>query len=395
MHPSAELYGSDRMTLESVRGLRDAGAAVTVVLGSDGPLREVISEVGASVESMPMPVLRRAALRPAGALRLLATAVRALPAMWRTVVRSRAGCLYVGTLTVPLWTVVARLRGMAVLVHVHEAEQSSSRWARTALAAPLLLADLVLVNSHASGAALTAVVPRLHDRIRLVPNGVAGPPDECGPPPAPPGPGEPWRLVQLGRISPRKGTDVAVRAVAELRAAGTPVHLSVVGGVFPGTEWFERDVAELVRRRGIADRVEFRGVVDEVWPELADAHIVIVPSREEPFGNVAVEAMLARRPVVVSATQGLREIVQPGETGEVTEPGDADALAAAVERVIGDWPAATARADRARTLAARSWSTDRYRADVVAAVAALGGMGRGTDAGPEPAERGSSHQGAW
>lgn len=37
VHPSAELYGSDRMTLESVRGLRDAGAAVTVVLGSDGP----------------------------------------------------------------------------------------------------------------------------------------------------------------------------------------------------------------------------------------------------------------------------------------------------------------------------------------------------------------------
>jgi glycosyltransferase involved in cell wall biosynthesis len=89
-----------------------------------------------------------------------------------------------------------------------------------------------------------------------------------------------------------------------------------------------------------------------------------VPSRVEPFGNAAVEAMLAGRPVVAGATQGLREIVRPGENGELAAPGDAPDLADAIGRVLASWPEAVARAERARHEAQARYSPARYRRDL-------------------------------
>jgi glycosyltransferase involved in cell wall biosynthesis len=89
---------------------------------------------------------------------------------------------------------------------------------------------------------------------------------------------------------------------------------------------------------------QLRGIQNPVWPWLAEADIVVVPSRWEPFGNVAVEGMLARRPVVASSVQGLTEIVRPGQTGLLVPPDDPAALAAAIATLLGDWPRAKALA---------------------------------------------------
>jgi glycosyltransferase involved in cell wall biosynthesis len=147
------------------------------------------------------------------------------------------------------------------------------------------------------------------------------------------------------------------------------VTLDLVGGVFPGYEWFQDEVREQARRLGVADRVRWHGVLDDVWGMLAEADIALVPSRVEPFGNAAVEAMLAQRPVVAGATQGLREIVRPGENGVLAEPGDAGALADAIESLLEDWTGARARATRARAEAVTRFSVQRYRDDVASAIA--------------------------
>jgi glycosyltransferase involved in cell wall biosynthesis len=93
-----------------------------------------------------------------------------------------------------------------------------------------------------------------------------------------------------------------------------------------------------------------------------------VPSRVEPFGNAAVEAMLAGRPVIVGDTQGLREIVRPGDNGELVLPGDSDALADAIERIITNWPAARQRSDAARQEALQRYSPQSYATQIVAAL---------------------------
>jgi glycosyltransferase involved in cell wall biosynthesis len=177
----------------------------------------------------------------------------------------------------------------------------------------------------------------------------------------------PVRLVLVGRVSARKGTDVAVAALAALHEQGIEATLDLVGGVFPGYEWFEADVRRQIEAAGLTASVTWSGVLPSVWPSLDAADIALVPSRVEPFGNAAVEAMLAGRPVIAGDTQGLREIVRPGENGELTVPGDGASLAAAITRTVQDWPAARERAGQARAEAQERYSPKSYR-DTVAAV---------------------------
>ncbi|WP_232376146.1 glycosyltransferase [Amycolatopsis aidingensis] len=362
-HASAELYGSDRVFLESVRALAEAGWQVTVTLPAAGPLEDALRRAGARVLRCPSPVLRKAALRPAGLARLLLDTARAVPPMVRLLREIRPELVYVNTVTVPLWLPLARLLGAAVVAHVHEAEEAVPAPVRFALAAPLLAAHRVVVNSLATGAVVVRALPRLRERTRLVYNGVPGPPAR---PPSPPRHGEPARVLLVGRISPRKGTDTAVRALARLRERGRPVELEVLGSVFPGYEWFERRVRAEAERAGIAGSVRLGGFRDEVWEAYRAADVAIVPSRVEPFGNTAVEAQLAGVPVVVTDAQGLPETVEGGRWGAVVPADDPDALAAAIAAVLDDHPAALARARAAREAARTRFGPRRYRAEILA-----------------------------
>ncbi|EQD83010.1 hypothetical protein A8924_3568 [Saccharopolyspora erythraea NRRL 2338] len=360
-HPSAELYGSDRVFLESVIALAESGWRVVVALPGDGPLAEAIREQGAEVVYCPTPVLRKSALRPSGFIRLLGDFARSVVPTVRLLRSTRADVVYVNTVTVPTWLLLARLTRHAVIAHVHEAEEAAAPAVRAALCAPLLAATTVVVNSEATAAATTRPLPRLRRRIRLVYNGVPGPEGEQG---APRAPHDPVRLVLVGRLSPRKGTDVAVRAVARLRARGRAVALDLVGSVFTGYEWYQRELQDLVREHDLGDVVGFHGFQTDVWDALREADIALVPSRFEPFGNTSVEAQLAGTPVIVTDAQGLPETVAHGEFGAVVPAGDPDALAAAISGALDDWEKTVRTAEQAREHARERFAPQRYRREI-------------------------------
>lgn len=362
-HPSSELYGSDRVALESVAALVGTGRTVHTTLTSDGPLRAHLEKAGSAVSVLAVPVLRKSQMSVGGLLGLAVDTVRRTPGMLGMLWRNRPHLVYVSTVTVPWWLVLARLSGARVVCHVHEAEESVPRIVRMGLAAPLLLAHRVIANSELSRDVIVRDLPVLRGRTRVVYNGVPGP-DEVTPPRS-----EltgPVRLVLVGRLSPRKGTDVAVEALALLADRGVDAVLDLVGGVFPGYEWFEQEVRAAAERTGVSHRVRWRGVQSDVWDALAGADIVLVPSRVEPFGNAAVEAMLAARPVVVGDTQGLREIVRHGENGFLAAPDDPEALADAIAAVVLDWPSAVHRAEHARSEAHQRFAPRRYRDALIA-----------------------------
>jgi glycosyltransferase involved in cell wall biosynthesis len=364
-HPSAELYGSDRVALESARAFTEAGWDVHVTLTDHGPLVDLLEKLGCAVQVQPAPVLRKAYLSPIGLLRFAIRTARCTPAMIRTLRRIRPEVVYVSTVTVPWWLVLARFARARVIAHVHEAEDDVPRLIGVALAAPLLLTHRVIANSAASRNTVVQAVPALAGRIRVIYNGVPGPPTgsplrEVLDPPV--------RLVLVGRVSVRKGTDVAVAALAVLRSRSVEATLDLVGGVFPGYEWFEQDVRGQIAAAGLSDAVRWQGVLSEVWPALQAADVALVPSRVEPFGNAAVEAMLAGRPVIAGDTQGLREIVRAGDNGELAVPGDAQSLADAIGRTIADWPATRLRAQAAATEARDRFAPESYRAKIVTAI---------------------------
>ncbi len=362
-HASVELYGSDLQLVETAAGCVDAGADVVVVLPGDGPLAERMRGVGARVETLDVPVLRKAHLTPRGIVALGVATLRALGPMTRLVRRMRPDTVLVNTLTIPAWLVAARLAGVAPVCHVHEAE-ADARWVvRVGLAAPLLLARAVVVNSVAARDVVVSAVPALGRRTRVVYNGVPGPPDvpvADGGAGAAPGTAH---VVLVGRLSPRKGSDVALEAVALLRGTGWDVRLRLCGSVFAVYDLFEDQLLVRASADDLAGAVDLVGYADP-WEWFARGDVVVVPSRVEPFGNVAVQAMLAGRPVVVSRTQGLAEIVKDGETGLLVRPDDPVALADAIAALLDDPARASALAKAGRQDAAERFGAQRYRAQM-------------------------------
>ncbi|WP_034623028.1 glycosyltransferase family 4 protein [Cellulomonas sp. URHE0023] len=368
-HPSTELYGSDLQLVESVAAAVGAGWEVLAVLPGDGPLAERLTAAGATVRLAPFPVLRKSLLTPRGLAALSVTMARSTWQTARWLRRSHVDAVYVNTLTIPSWIVAARAARVPVVCHVHEAEEDQSTVITAGLTAPLLLAHRIIANSEASRRATGRAIDALGRRTTVVHNGVPGPPE----PPVVRSrvPGAPLRLVLVGRLSPRKGSDVAVSAVAELVDRGHDVVLRLAGDVFEGYEWFREQLREQIVRDHLEDRVELLGFVHPTWPELADADVVLVPSLVEPFGNTAVEALLAGRPVVASNTQGLAEIVRDGDNGLLVPPGDVHALASAVARLDDDPGLAADLARHGLVDASARFSRERYANQIVTILESL------------------------
>jgi D-inositol-3-phosphate glycosyltransferase len=170
-------------------------------------------------------------------------------------------------------------------------------------------------------------------------------------------------LLFVGRIQPLKSLDVAVRALAALddrRAV-----LVVVGGAsgVQGLSELER-IHKLVAQLGLTDRVRF---VDPQPHHLLStyyraADVMLVPSRSESFGLVALEAAACGTPVVAAAVGGLRTLVDHGRTGFLVEGRDPTVYAAYVQEIV-DHPelARSLSTTAARRARGYTWSTAAAR----------------------------------
>jgi glycosyltransferase involved in cell wall biosynthesis len=159
-----------------------------------------------------------------------------------------------------------------------------------------------------------------------------------------------WKLLFLSRVHPKKGVDVLIRATAELRRRGRPCTALVAG---PGDSAYVRSLEQLARDEGVADSVHFlgmtRGAEKVSLYQAADA--LVLPTSQENFGLVLVEALACGTPVVT--TRGVdiwRELQEAG--AEIAERTPA-AIATAVESILAR-PDAQARGERGRR-----WVFDR------------------------------------
>ena len=334
-HPSSDLYGSDRVMVETVTAMVNGGWAVHVTMPTPGPLVAEVEKRGGVVTFTPAPVLRKAALAPKGFLKLVGQTLRAVPPSIRLIRASDARLVYVSTLTIPLWTILGRVLGRPVVCHVHESERSAPLLLRRILALPLLLANRVIVNSQFSRSVLIDSYRRLAGKSEVIYNAVAGPTVVAAPRPVL---DRPLRILFIGRLSPRKGPQVAVEIVALLRDRGWQARLDIVGSVFEGYEWFEDQLRERIGELGISDLVSLHGFQPDVWANLSGCDLVLVPSQgDEPFGNTAVEAVLAARPVIVSTSSGLTEAVAGYACAQQVPAGELTAWVEAVVKVGDNW----------------------------------------------------------
>jgi D-inositol-3-phosphate glycosyltransferase len=228
--------------------------------------------------------------------------------------------------------------------------------------------DAITASCLAERAQLVRLYGAPPERVEIVPPGVVHAffsPGDRGGARHPLGLGDHPVLLFVGRIQPLKGVDVAVRTLAELSSTRPDAVLLAVGG--PSGSDGE---SELARARALADDL---GVADRVrWVEPQPHHllstyyraadVVVVPSRSESFGLVALEAAACGTPVVAAAVGGLRTLVEHGRTGFLVEGRDAGVFAAYVEEILGNRNLAeslgAAAAERARGY---TWSTTAAR----------------------------------
>lgn len=160
-------------------------------------------------------------------------------------------------------------------------------------------------------------------RIAVIPYGVDAGAFRPGPRQLEPSSGRRPRCLYVGQLSFRKGIHVLVEAAkrsptVDFILVGPSVSPQVLAGHPPNLRW--------VGPTG-------HGKLDAVMQE---ADIFLLPTIEDSYGLVVLEAMASGLPTIVTSHAGAAESVEPGVTGLVIEPGDPDALADAVERLAGD-----------------------------------------------------------
>lgn len=143
----------------------------------------------------------------------------------------------------------------------------------------------------------------------------------------------PVRLLSVGRLAPAKGQMLLVQACAQLASEGLGFELRLVGEG-PDRERLEH----AVQHHGLSHCVRFAGALNqaEVRAELACADAFVLPSLAEGIPVVLMEAMASGVPCVTSPVNGIPELIDHGTSGLLALPGDAQALADQLRKLIAD-----------------------------------------------------------
>lgn len=169
------------------------------------------------------------------------------------------------------------------------------------------------------------------ERIVTVANGV--PP--LGPLPKRSAPEGTWTLGTVALLRPRKGLEVLLQALAQLRDRQTPVRLRAVGGF--ETPRYEREIHDLATRLELTDLIDWIGFTEDVPAELSQMDMFVLPSLfGEGLPMVVLESMAAGVPIISTRVEGVPEALRDGQEGILVAPNSAEELAVGIRRVIDD-----------------------------------------------------------
>lgn len=331
---SAQMSGAEIALLNTLRQIRSF--RIDVILGEGGPLETELERIGAAVVIEPLPDSVRRFRRAGSTFRSMKAAAQASLDVATFCLRMRraippdTSVVMTNSMKAHFYGVIAaRSRGIPVACYIRDrlSRDTMNPIAANALRLILLTANEIIANSGNTADSIGSMVSRRFDRT-IVPSPVVQRPYL---------PRE-WesKIIQnfalIGRISPWKGQDLAIRAFHQAFGSnGGSEQLQIVGGaLFEESDYLEH-LHDLVATLGLQDRVVFTGHVSDVYSILESVDCVLHSSLiPEPLGQVVIQGMANSLPVIASGEGGPAEIITDGVDGFLFEPRSVDSLARAM-----------------------------------------------------------------
>lgn len=345
IHCTSDLYGASRCLLYAVERQVEEGHLVCVIIPFDGILKQALEQRGAKVVIHSYdPTLRKIHLSSFGKLcRFVGDIFRSFFAYRKTARAFSADLIHTNTSVTVTGGLVAKALRIPHICHMRES-YSEFKWLwrfyepfLVLFSERIICVSQSIKNEFSERNQSTTKVVVIYDGILdedLVPpaeQDVLAFKERLGL--------DGCTVVGLvGRIIlNRKGQDVLVRAAALLKNKYPNVRFVIVGGCYPGNEYHQRNLEQLIQDLGVRDLIIFAGEMADPKSAYGAFDISVMASgMPEPFGMVTVESMAQGLPVVGTNFGGTREIVESGVTGFLVPPNDPRAMADALSVLLDD-----------------------------------------------------------
>jgi glycosyltransferase involved in cell wall biosynthesis len=337
IHQSAELYGSDKTLLLLLKHIDKTRFYPVVVLPNEGPLKSELDKENIKVVIAPVLKVYRKMFTPQNILKFVKDIKKGVDALDILNKQHHFDIVYSNTLAVLLGIIYAKKRKIKHLWHVHEIIVHPKVIASIFPKILMRYSNLVICNSNATQNNLTVRIPELKSKTKVIYNGVElNSENKAVAQKTDFGFNETDIIITLvGRISRLKGHKLLLDVFTNHLIKNENIKLLFVGSPVEGQEQYLDEIQNSINRNKLQTKVKtlpFLNDLNGIW-SITD--IAIMPSTEaESFGLVAVEAMLAKKPVVASDLGGLSEIVINNKTGFLFDPNSKEALSEALFKLI-------------------------------------------------------------
>ena len=346
IHQSAELYGSDKTILMFISSLDKQKYFPVVMLPFDGPLKTEFEKNNIKVVIAPVLKLYRKMFTPTNILKFSKEYKEGLNIINELHKEHKFSIVYSHTLAALIGIIFARKNKIKHLWHVQEIIAKPAIFNRGFIKLLSLKSnDVAVYDSRTTMKFWIKDNPALEKKSIAVCNGLdvkekpainlddiqkirkeffKVQPDDIV-------------IGLVGRINSWKGQQLLLDAFNKIANKYPNTKLVYIGSSPPNQEFFEIELNEKIAGYNLSDRVIIIPFQENIWRFWDSIDIAVVPSTEpEPFGMVAIEAMLAKKPVVAANHGGLTETVLHNETGFHFEPNNSQKLAEALSDLIED-----------------------------------------------------------
>lgn len=364
---TGHVSGAERVLLDILRGIDRSQFDPYVICPVEGRLPDEIRAEG--ISCFPLPSVNvRFAMRPDRLLRAILPFGRSIAALRRGILELQPDLVHANTIRSGIAATIATIgTGIPVLWHVHDILPKHvlsgviRRLARASRRTQLVAVSHATAREFCGNLDFGARVRTIHNGtdLRKFPLKDASDGEfrkQLGIP------ADAFLVCAVGQICARKGLSELLEAFRQIEVLAPQLHLAIVGrAVFKHEETYRESLLAAAKASNCGDRIHFTGELRDVSPILRAADLLVLNSRQEPFGLVLIEAMSSGTPVLATRVGGIPEIVSDKENGWLIEPGDTAGLAARLFEILTNRAALERVAHIGRTITCPQFALGRFQ----------------------------------